>query len=300
MESHQGPKGNPHCRGRWRKGRGRWRKAHLERGHRLLWRAEPLDAEQLLSLVDKEEATLPSQTPARLERCVSRPPWALERTCERENTIVVFSSDNGGINDCPLHGTDTYPGWQEEYPRLGSNLPYRGVKAQLYEGGIRTPTLVNWRSHLAPGQVDAPVQVVDWMPTFTQLVGATPTADPMWDGQDIWPLIDGRDTSPDERTLFWNFRGDRNLGVRHGDWKLQVTARPDKRWLFNLAEDPTEQNNLADSHPEKLAELTALLDEHQRQSRGPLYPAVSELPVALDKNLSERFEQGDEYIYWPN
>ena len=76
---------------------------------------------------------------------------SLEQTCQRENTLIIFSSDNGAINDCPLHGTDKYPGWQEAYPRLGSNLPYRGVKAQLYEGGVRAPTVINWRGELAPG-----------------------------------------------------------------------------------------------------------------------------------------------------
>ena len=67
---------------------------------------------------------------------------ALERTCQRENTIIVFSSDNGAINDCPLHGTDKYPGWQEAYPRLGSNAPFRGVKAQLVR---RRDTYTNYR-----------------------------------------------------------------------------------------------------------------------------------------------------------
>ena len=80
----------------------------------------------------------------------------------------------------PLHSTDKYPGWQEAYPRLGSNAPYRGVKGQLYEGGIRTPTIVNWRDKLSARKVDSPVQVVDWMPTFTALVGAEPQEDPRY------------------------------------------------------------------------------------------------------------------------
>jgi hypothetical protein len=71
-----------------------------------------------------------------MDAAIGRLLEALERTCERENTIVIFGSDNGGINDCPLHGTDTYPGWQEEYPRLGSNLPYRGVRISVIRGII--------------------------------------------------------------------------------------------------------------------------------------------------------------------
>jgi uncharacterized sulfatase len=91
--------------------------------------------------------------------------------------------------------------------------------------------------------------------------------------------------------------------VRHGDWKLQVNDRPTdglKQWLYNLAEDPTEQNNLASSRTDKLAELSALLEAHQASSRGPLYPAVLNSSVMVDKTKAERFEEGDEYVYTPN
>ena len=191
---------------------------------------------------------------------------ALERTCERENTIVIFSSDNGGLNDLPLHGTDTYPGWQEAYPRLGSNLPYRGVKAQLYEGGVRTPTLVNWRSHLTPGVVDDPMQVVDWMPTLTNLVGATMQHDPAWDGRDVWGQIEGSSTDVEERTLFWNFRGHRNLGVRHGDWKLIDSQKDGTRvqQLFDIAHDPYEQSDLVHDEPERVRDLSEAMAQMRR------------------------------------
>jgi uncharacterized sulfatase len=79
-----------------------------------------------------------------------------------------------------------------------------------------------------------------------------------------------------------------------------VTARPDKQWLFNLADDPNEKNNLAASEPEKVLELLTLLDEHAASARPPLYPAVMESAISIDKTLVERFEDGDEYIYWPN
>ena len=79
-----------------------------------------------------------------------------------------------------------------------------------------------------------------------------------------------------------------------------VTARPDKQWLFNLAEDPTEQINLAESKPEKVIELMALLDAHAAAARPALYPAVLESAITIDKTLVEPFEEGDDYIYWPN
>ena len=192
---------------------------------------------------------------------------SLELTCQRENTIIVFASDNGAINECPLHGTDRYPGWQEAYPRLGSNKPYRGVKAQLYEGGIRTPTIVNWRSRLSSGKVDHPVQVVDWMPTFTTLTGAEPAEDPLYDGQDIWPLITGEEADPAERSLFWNFRGDSVLGARHGDWKL--ISRDDhgcrQNELYNIREDPYEERDLIKDYPDKSKLLTDIIEEKRQQ-----------------------------------
>ena len=88
--------------------------------------------------------------------------------------------------------------------------------------------------------------------------------------------------------------------MRHKDWKLQVTANPDMQWLFNLADDPNEQNNLAMSERGKVSELMALLDEHAANGRSPLYPAVMESAIAIDKTLVEGFEEGDDYIYWPN
>ena len=190
---------------------------------------------------------------------------ALEHTCQRENTLVIFSSDNGAINDCPLHGTDQYPGWQEAYPRLGCNGPLRGVKAQLYEGGIRTPTFVNWRGNLQPGRMDHPVQIVDWMPTLTALCGAAPTRDPQWDGADIWPLIKGTNPAAEKR-MYWNFRGGRNLGLRLGDWKLTDCEVEDGRRLelFNIADDPFEADEVSADHPQKVDELTELIVAERR------------------------------------
>ena len=68
--------------------------------------------------------------------------------------------------------------------------------------------------------MDHPVQVVDWMPTLTELAGATPTQDPQWDGADIWSLIDGSVTPDPDKRMYWNFRGGKNLGLRQGNWKL--------------------------------------------------------------------------------
>ena len=164
----------------------------------------------------------------------------------------------------PLHSSDQYPGWQEASPRLGSNLPFRGVKAQLYEGGIRTPTVINWRGHLAAGTMAQPIHVVDWMPTFSRLLGATPQRDPQWDGVDIWPLIAGTAETPADRTLFWNFRGGTRLGARAGNWKLIVHEDDERQVeLFNIADDPYEERELAAEHADIVQELSELLREQR-------------------------------------
>jgi uncharacterized sulfatase len=88
--------------------------------------------------------------------------------------------------------------------------------------------------------------------------------------------------------------------VRQGDWKLQVSDKPAKAWLFDLSVDPTEKTNLADKNPAKVAELKKLLADHQATARPPLYPYTTEGAVAIDKTTAEKATADDEYIYWPN
>ena len=223
---------------------------------------ERFDADPLRDASFRKYAAYTSHMDAAVGRLLE----TLERTGQRDNTLVVFSSDNGAINDCPLHGSDKYPGWQEAYPRLGSNGPLRGVKAQLYEGGVRTPTVANWRGALQPGRVEDPVQVVDWMPTLAGLAGAAPQQDPQWDGRDIWRQISGEDTAPDERGLYWNFRGGARLGLRHGDWKLIESRAGDgtEVELFNVAADPYEQLEVSADMPQVVAQLREGIEGQRR------------------------------------
>ena len=88
--------------------------------------------------------------------------------------------------------------------------------------------------------------------------------------------------------------------VRAGDWKLQHEGRRNKNWLFNLAEDPTEQNNLAETRPKKLAELTALLEKHQAGRTPSLYPYSMESPIQIDKTLADDPAKDDIVAWWPN
>jgi uncharacterized sulfatase len=224
-----------------------------------------------------------------LDRSVGRIMATLEEEGLAENTIVIFSSDNGGAG---------YIGLPEV------NAPYRGWKLTMFEGGIRVPMFVKWPSRIAPGtQVDTPVAHIDMMPTLAAAAQAGPPQDVVIDGVNLLPLATGQSAGEgaqtlSRQTLYWQSAYYRV--VRHGDWKLQVSERPKKNWLYDLAEDPTEQNNLTETHADKREELMALLDAHQASVREPLYPHTVELPVAIDKTLAEHFEAGDEYIYWPN
>ncbi len=198
-----------------------------------------------------------------MDHAIGRMIESLHRTLQIDDTIVVFASDNGAIPDCPLHSTDLYPGRQEEMPRLGCNLPLRGQKAQLYEGGIRTPAVISWPGTLQPATVSRPIQVVDWMPTFANLVGAATAGDPRWDGRDVWPLITGEAAELD-RTLFWNFRGS-EFGARIGDLKLCTDGegRPGRTELFDLAADPGERRDLFGESPGLAADLLDLIRQER-------------------------------------
>lgn len=220
-----------------------------------------------------------------LDRSVGRINAALEEAGIADNTLVVFTSDNGGPGYIGL-------------PDI--NKPFRGWKISQFEGGIRVPLIMKWPARISPGTVsEEPVAHIDVMPTLAAAAQAPEPEGVVIDGENLLPLATGTGFETwDRDTLFW--QSGHYRVVRHNDWKLQVAARPDKKWLFNLAEDPTEQINLAASRPEKVAELLVLLDAHAAEARAPLYPAVLESAISIDKTLAEPFEEGDDYIYWPN
>ena len=202
-----------------------------------------------------------------LDDAVGRIVAALEKAGKRENTLLVFTSDNGGStvenNDTKYTG-DTYP----QGKLAGNNAPYRGGKGDLYEGGIRVPTVVSWPGRLKAGRVDVPVHIADWMPTLCSLAGHKPDRDPKWDGADVSGFLSGR-TEPPARTLYWVAPGWRARALRVGDWKL--VARGDgperKVELYDLGRDPKEQTDLAAAESARVADLLGKLDALARGDR---------------------------------
>lgn len=220
-----------------------------------------------------------------LDRSVGRIVQTLEQQGLADNTMILFTSDNGGAGYIGLSDT---------------NAPYRGWKLTMFEGGIRVPLFIKWPANISPStQRQTPVTHIDLMPTIAAAANTSVPDDIEIDGRNLLPLVDSQgEDSWDRQTLFW--QSGHYRVVRHGDWKLHIAERPQKKWLFNLAEDPTEQANLARERPDKVSELMAMLDAHKATSRPILLPSEGEMAITVDKALNEPYEEGDEYIYWPN
>jgi arylsulfatase A-like enzyme len=187
----------------------------------------------------------------------------LDRKQLRTNTLVLFLSDNGAHGPSPNQG-GPYPGDYGPLRVGNDNLPLRGYKSGVYEGGIRTPGVARWPGKLAPGEVHTPLHAVDWMPTLCALAGAKPTGDLKWDGMNIWPVLTRQEKAPLPRTIYSAGTGFRSAALRHGDWKLIVSRAAEGKKgpkqspseeLFNLASDPGETKNLAAEKPDVLADL---------------------------------------------
>ncbi len=169
----------------------------------------------------------------------------------RENTIVVFTSDNGGLSTS--EGSPT------------SNLPFRAGKGWLYEGGVREPLIVRWPGVAKPGAtIDVPVSSPDFLPTFREVAGLTTPPVQKLDGVSLVSVLKGRPPAA-PRPLFWHYPHYGNQGgapggaVRLGDFKLIEWYEDGGRELFNVREDAGERNDLAAKMPEKVKELAGRL-----------------------------------------
>jgi len=191
---------------------------------------------------------------------------ALEQKGMRDNTIIVFQSDNGGTRNAMFAGE----GDMSKVVIPCDNGPYRDGKGSLYEGGTRVPAIVNWRGHIKPGTVvNGMIHVVDAYPTLAGLAGAKPDPDKPLDGIDMWPTIGEGQPSPRTEVIY-NIEPFR-AGVREGDWKLiWRTPLPSAVELYNIADDPSEKNNLAIQNPDKVQELQKRANELAAAAVKPL------------------------------
>jgi arylsulfatase A-like enzyme len=201
---------------------------------------------------------------------------ALERTGQAQDTLVIFTSDNGGLSTA--EGSPT------------SNLPLRAGKGYLYEGGIRVPLLVRWPGVVAPGSICAvPVTTVDVAATLLDVGGCEVPGGQELDGTSLRPLLAGAGGSP-PRDLVWHYPHYPNQGGRPGGAlvagdgpapgtdKIVEHFEDGRVELFDLAADPGEHRDLAGDRPERARELQARLAAW-RQQVGARMPTVNPRPV---------------------
>ena len=174
----------------------------------------------------------------------------LNRLGLNENTVVFFMSDNGGLSTSEGHPT--------------SNIPLRGGKGWMYEGGIREPMIVRWPGVTRPGSVcDTPVISTDFYPTILELADVESRRDQEQDGVSLVPLLRGSEQP--QRSLYWHYPHYGNQGgapagaIRDGEWKLIEWYEESRVELFHLRKDISEKKNVADSYPSRTREMQASL-----------------------------------------
>ena len=247
------------------------------------FQATKADYDSLPELKDKRARVYGAMLRA-LDRGVGKVTAALKADGLDDNTIVIFTSDNGGA-------------WYAGLPDI--NKPFRGRKGTFFEGGIREPLFMRWPSKIAAGQrLSMPTMLLDVLPTLAAAAGAALPGDRKIDGVNLLPFVTGGEPPLRSRILYWRSGG--YEAIRDGDWKLQLSPRPSRTWLFNLAADPTERRDLSGARPDVVTRLRAELAAHDREMAKPLWPALLEEPIRIDAPAGTQWKPGQEYVYWPN
>ncbi|MEM0993791.1 MAG: sulfatase [Bacteroidota bacterium] len=199
-----------------------------------------------------------------------------------DNTLIIFSSDNGPWLVMEDHG--------------GSAGHLREGKQFTFDGGMRVPTLAMWKAKIPAGQVYSDLAVMmDWFPTIAGIVGAEIPSDRAYDGEDIRPVLFGTTKRKNDQFLFFHTDGAYTLrGFRWGDWKVKLPyagfkgtrgrkrVAPHDMLLFNLKEDPTESINLAQQYPDKLAAMLAEMEK--ARTRLGIFPPPLVIRTGSDKS----------------
>jgi arylsulfatase A-like enzyme len=219
-----------------------------------------------------------------LDRNVGRVLQTLKDKGLDKNTLVIFTSDNGGANYIGL-------------PDI--NKPYRGWKATFFEGGIHVPFLLRWPGELPAGAVyRSPVGHVDIFATAAGAAGAPVPKDRVIDGVDLTPFVKGQATGDPHKAMYW--RSGRYEVVLAGGWKLQVAQEPNRVWLYDLSTDPTERHDLSQARPDKVRELKATLAQLDGQMAKPSWPSLLSGAIYIDHPGGLPAKKDDAYVYWDN
>jgi arylsulfatase A-like enzyme len=215
-----------------------------------------------------------------IDEAVGRIEEALRQAGRLENTLIVFSSDNGGTP-------------------MSDNTPLRDHKGSIFEGGVRAAAFASWPGRIPAGQrIREPMHMVDWYPTLLRLAGASTEQKLPIDGLDIWPMLTTKAASPHDAILCVSTQGPERAAVRMGPWKLlelnaparaideeggegkakgkaaKAAAKYEPLALYNLEEDPGEARNLAAAQPERVKAMQARLAELLRGAVPPGKPGA--------------------------
>ncbi|WP_372774736.1 sulfatase [Mangrovibacterium sp.] len=191
---------------------------------------------------------------------------ALKENGIDENTLVIFTSDNG--------------------PTTGSATPLRGKKGSTYEGGMREPAIIRWPGKIRGGQVnDELLTAMDLLPTFAKLAGAKIPDDRVIDGKDIWPVLTGAEKSP-HKAFFYHQRRELKA-VRSGKWKLHVDGNKPVA-LYNLEKDISESTNVIEGNQTIVDQLQSYIKDFQEDIKTNIRPAAyMENPKPLSKTKTK-------------
>jgi len=197
-----------------------------------------------------------------MDHGVGRIVEALDRMGLRENTLILFMSDNGGQES--WQSETEYRGKYADKPHkvLGNNYPLRGWKGDLYEGGVRVPALINWPEKLTARSFDYPIHATDWFPALAGLTGSKIPSG--LDGMNIWSYLAGGKVPDEDRAMYWKTGA--VSAVRKGNWKLLLHSNGDVE-LYDLANDFRETRDLSKTNPEQVRRLIGLLEEMAKNDR---------------------------------
>ena len=249
--------------------------------------AKKEDYEKLFFIENHDERVLASMVMT-VDRGVGKIRDVLKKNNIDDNTIIIFTSDNGAPGYIGL-------------PDL--NKPYRGWKLTHFEGGVHVPFIVSYPNKIPKGTTyKGRVSNLDILSTVASVAGVDMNRNDLkeieFDGANVLPYLIGENEGEPQRILF-NKSGNYSFIIKEG-WKLQVDLVQNKKWLYNLNEDPTEQINLIKSDLKKLNELEKILNKKLSEQVKPIWPSLLDWPIFIDKTLDETVNKNDEYIFWAN
>lgn len=208
-----------------------------------------------------------------VDTLVGRIVTALEKKGMRDNTIIFFTTDNGGPTSALFATGARSPEEREESGGVAlgqkppcSNAPFSGGKGSLQEGGVRLPAIFNWSSHVKPAVVNEPLGHVDLMPTLLAIAGGTGSPDHPFDGKNAWVTLTEGAPSPHEDLLInvEIFRG----AIRKGNWKyFKLAVLPGKSALYDVSKDPGETTDLSGTYPDVAKDMDARLVNYAKQQK---------------------------------